>query len=561
MHKVELMNSLVEPRLGLSTLSLHPSPRLLQRKCACGGHPDASGECEQCRRKRLGNGRMAAVVPPIVHAVLQEPGRPLTAEIQADMESRFGHALGGVQARDVSPRMATSSLEIGPKQDAFEREADRAADQVTRLSDARSRKPALAPGFDFSRVRIHTGAQAARSAQAVQALAYTVGRDVVFGAGAYAPGTPAGRRILAHELTHVAQQAGASGDRAGNGQLPQRLMRVPTEDNIENDEAAFSTNCGWIDWNHAQPFLMAGLIEEVRQASARLASSPQDDHETVTGPRMESRGAGVLFSGVTPVANIHRPLNDEEVLSVALRIFMAQSIAFEDLQSWTDWLKSSSFSEEDLPSNLIGFYRAARGYSRSDIETFCDTWSADASLAMFDGYTFKQNREFTPVVPGTWPAELSDIQPAAPHGALMDMVKLTLEVPPLIAAPRHIRLLDRDLIDDPDLHIEPVGVSNPIDISSDVSSPEAGPHFEVGPLRPGHTLQFRWGIRDEQDRAYAMWSEGGQVHQYGSQTRAYIGSGTRALLRERGITNAVIRCRVKAGNRERLLTFEAAFTW
>jgi hypothetical protein len=61
-------------------------------------------------------------------------------------------------------------------------------------------------GQDFSQVRVHTGAQEAESARAVNARAYTVGRDVVFGAGQYAPETTAGQRLLAHELTHVVQQ-------------------------------------------------------------------------------------------------------------------------------------------------------------------------------------------------------------------------------------------------------------------------------------------------------------------------------------------------------------------
>ena len=62
---------------------------------------------------------------------------------------------------------------------------------------------------DFSQVRVHADTPAAESAQAVQALAYTVGSDIVFGAGQYAPATTAGQRLLAHELTHVVQQ-GAS---------------------------------------------------------------------------------------------------------------------------------------------------------------------------------------------------------------------------------------------------------------------------------------------------------------------------------------------------------------
>src|SRR5260370_42118907 len=61
-------------------------------------------------------------------------------------------------------------------------------------------------GHDFSRVRIHTNEYASASAHAVNALAYTVGRDVVFEREQYAPETEAGRRLLAHELTHVVQQ-------------------------------------------------------------------------------------------------------------------------------------------------------------------------------------------------------------------------------------------------------------------------------------------------------------------------------------------------------------------
>jgi hypothetical protein len=90
-------------------------------------------------------------VPSIVHDVLHSPGRPLDPATRAFMEPRFGH--------------------------------------------------------DFSRVRVHTGAQAAESAAAVNARAYTVGQEVVFGAGEYSPSTPQGQRLMAHELTHTLQQA------------------------------------------------------------------------------------------------------------------------------------------------------------------------------------------------------------------------------------------------------------------------------------------------------------------------------------------------------------------
>src|SRR5947209_18017812 len=61
-------------------------------------------------------------------------------------------------------------------------------------------------GADFSDVRVHTDARASESAQSVQAQAYTVGTDVVFQSGKYAPESDSGKRMLAHDLTHLVQQ-------------------------------------------------------------------------------------------------------------------------------------------------------------------------------------------------------------------------------------------------------------------------------------------------------------------------------------------------------------------
>jgi hypothetical protein len=63
-------------------------------------------------------------------------------------------------------------------------------------------------GHDFSKVRVHTGDRAAESARALGALAYTLGPNIVFGAGRYEPSSSQGRQLLAHELTHVVQQSG-----------------------------------------------------------------------------------------------------------------------------------------------------------------------------------------------------------------------------------------------------------------------------------------------------------------------------------------------------------------
>ncbi len=133
-----------------------PDPQL-QRTCHCGG------ACPKCQAEQQDHGhaglqtkhvqasdmgQMAA--PPIVHEVLRSPGQSLDPATRAFMESRFGH--------------------------------------------------------DFSRVRVHTGTKAAQSAAPINALAYTVGSEVVFGAHQYAPHTGEGGKLLAHELAHTIQQ-------------------------------------------------------------------------------------------------------------------------------------------------------------------------------------------------------------------------------------------------------------------------------------------------------------------------------------------------------------------
>ena len=91
-------------------------------------------------------------------------------------------------------------------------------------------------GRDFSRVRVHRGAEAEKSARAINALAFTSGENIVFGRGTYSPESSAGKSLIAHELTHVLQQTPGKGDperggRAHNvniGTLPAPgIQRVP----------------------------------------------------------------------------------------------------------------------------------------------------------------------------------------------------------------------------------------------------------------------------------------------------------------------------------------------
>jgi hypothetical protein len=138
-----------------------------------------------------------------------------------------------------------AKLTVGEPNDKFEREADRVADKVMRMPDADARPATPLTGhsnvlrgggqplpqslraffeprfnLDFSSVRLHTGAEAARSARNLGARAFTVGNNIVFGGGEYAPEATAGRNLVAHELTHVVQQSSAQNP--GGVQLKER---------------------------------------------------------------------------------------------------------------------------------------------------------------------------------------------------------------------------------------------------------------------------------------------------------------------------------------------------
>ena len=209
---------------------------VLQRKCACGQHTIGGGRCEACSRNRAQeslagtislqrqrtNRTEPAAVPSIVYDVLCSPGRPLDAETRAFFEPRFGRDYNQVVPPATAGGPAPGKLAVGEPGDMYEQEADRMAKTVAR-GQARGAQNMDVLGFpyDFSRVRVHTDSKAAESARAVSAIAYTVGQEIVFGAGRFAPGTTAGDELLAHELTHVVQQ-----QKSGFGASTHRIQRT-----------------------------------------------------------------------------------------------------------------------------------------------------------------------------------------------------------------------------------------------------------------------------------------------------------------------------------------------
>ena len=146
-----------------------PEPQL-QRACACDG--GSCAECssdsdEQLQTKHVeGSNTPQTVAQGVVQKALDSSGQPLDQHTQSFMEARFG--------------------------------------------------------YDFSGVRVHAGEPAAEAARNVTARAFTTGSDIVFGANEYQPETPQGKKLIAHELTHVVQQNGhgAAIQRAPGGPAP-----------------------------------------------------------------------------------------------------------------------------------------------------------------------------------------------------------------------------------------------------------------------------------------------------------------------------------------------------
>jgi Domain of unknown function (DUF4157)/Annexin/Lysine-specific metallo-endopeptidase len=189
-------------------------------------------ECPECRQRRLESEGMiqrAAVsaapvnsVPPVVHEVLNSPGQLLDAGTRAFMEPRFGH--------------------------------------------------------DFSQVRVHTDGRAAESARAVNALAYAVGRDIVFGSGQYSPGTSEGRRLMAHELTHVVQQG------AGIQGLQGKLEVTDPGDRAEQEAESVSSAI----WHGKSFTTISGAAKQIAREVSDAPVTPETVEAAETTEAEES---------------------------------------------------------------------------------------------------------------------------------------------------------------------------------------------------------------------------------------------------------------------------------
>ncbi len=184
-----------------------PAPALVMRACSCDSEP-AGEKCDACEEAEA-HGAQASLW-------LSHPRDP--AEREADGVADAVMAMTTPAARPISVRAPTVA---GGRAVATRRAAapgPAAAPPQVAAAVASGGRPLPAGerhfferrfGHDFSAVRIHTGPAASRAAQAIGARAYALGTDIAFDTGQFAPGSPAGRHLIAHELTHTLQQGSA----------------------------------------------------------------------------------------------------------------------------------------------------------------------------------------------------------------------------------------------------------------------------------------------------------------------------------------------------------------
>lgn len=189
-----------------------PAPqRWLQRKCDCGKGAGLSGDCESCGPKKMLGLQPRLAIGRSNDALEREADDVARRVLAQPHPSSAGQ--GTVPLRPAAAPEGPATLRRlpsapGPVATGLPASVDR-----TLASPGRPLEPTLRGdmegrfGVDFSHVRVHTDAAAARSAREVSALAYAAGPHIAFANGQFAPGTAAGRELLAHELAHVVQQA------------------------------------------------------------------------------------------------------------------------------------------------------------------------------------------------------------------------------------------------------------------------------------------------------------------------------------------------------------------
>jgi hypothetical protein len=286
----------------------------LQRACACGNPTMAGGECSDCSKKNR----------PSLQTKLQvnEPGD--IYEQEADRIADHAMAAPTHPALSVPPHIQRFTGQPARQTDGAPASVDHAlASSGSPLEPALRQDMEERLGYDFSRVRLHSGSVAEQSARDVNALAYTIGHNIVFGAGRFSPGTDEGRRLIAHELTHVVQQSSADGIGVGSNEL-----RGPA------------------------PGLTSGHQPVVNSTVQRMVQRSPDDVPP-EGPVEKTESPQTGLKKVAIWINFDKPLTQKEFIEVAETQIFGHLVGL----NWTKVRKyykaSDSPREVTVPAYLV----------------------------------------------------------------------------------------------------------------------------------------------------------------------------------------------------------------
>jgi hypothetical protein len=297
---------------------LHGAARILHLQRTAGNQATGRLLLQQERARQAAD---QGSLPPHVHEVVRAPGQPLDSEARAEWEPHFGH--------------------------------------------------------DFGDVRVHTDGSAVASARALQARAYTVGGDVVFAQGQYAPATPDGRRLLAHELAHVVEQRNGPPtiQRAPDPTLPPVPRRRPTEllttprgpSGITDEEIYAPVTEAEEKERAEKAQLIEGAVEELRQRTMEWGPAGTEALVLMDGESDQAFAlnvlAGVLQNSTTGYlgartidAPIRRPI----------------------VQRYEKWLRAVDQARQQVcESGSQGFFERQR--ARGNADDPCERWFSEES--------------------------------------------------------------------------------------------------------------------------------------------------------------------------------------
>jgi hypothetical protein len=382
-------------------------------------------------------------------------------------------------------------------------------------------------GHDLGRVRIHTGDAAADLADRFDARAYAVGRDIVFGRGQFRTGDAGGMRLLAHELAHTVQDA--------RGSHPRRIRRTTFEACTPGELPSVRD-------------AVSEAIDEIAAAQSELRRDPMPRRvELALWLSFRSTSRATADTAIEKLEEIKCGLPDvnidcEQPDDFAYDLFCGSNDAYVRAAGAVFGTGSIHLCMADWDSHSIIFRRrlivheGSHRFNSTDDEGYfanndCSETAGTAGLGKSD--RLDNADSYACVVFHLLHSPEGDME-----SQLEDYAGRSLA----------------------GIEQTPAGA---IDLNAtDTKKPMFSIRKKTGPLAFIPGFEYRWIIRDADDRRYLMIGmDGESVLRFGDHVIARIGGPTRALLKERGITAAKVLCRAKVPRRDsQLFELDVTFT-